>query len=243
MTLRLCLFISIRAPPTQLTHTNTHAQMHTTSHATGLWDGLQCRIDMPAAVWKGEWGRWGCGVMEVSRDKRVQWETALPRPFMAIHIPLSGFCPVMRMLLALFNNPITDHKGSWGRGLRALRLLLKGSRLCVYGGGATFVNILNSRWMFGAFLLPLCVRISCFVLSGLRHRDWFDFVQMWIWLKTCENQDQSDNREKLSGSASLDWKDNGCVAVSLKCFLISFLTSFPFICMLPSFQLSKHCKK
>lgn len=106
-----------------LPNTHTHIYTHTG----------QGRMACQASTWKGEWRGWGCGSVEVSRDKRVQWETALPRPFLANHIPLNGFCPVMRMLLALLNNPITDHKGSWGCGLRALRLLLKGSQaLCVW---------------------------------------------------------------------------------------------------------------
>lgn len=47
---------------------------------------------------------------------------------------------------------------------------------------------------------------------------------MWVWLKLCENQGQSDNREKLNVSASLDWTEHGCVTLSLKSFHL-----FPFI--------------
>lgn len=56
----------------------------------------------------------------------------------------------------------------------------------------------------------------------------------------CENQDQSDNRGKHSGSASLDWKDNKCVTLALKRFLLPFFMHPPFIdaAILPATQVS-----
>lgn len=92
--------------------------------------GCHGGINPSAVNYRGQWRGWGWLGVEVSRDKKVQWETALRCPFMANHIPLSGFCPVMRMLLALLNNPITEHKGEpgmWPESTQAASLRLSSS--------------------------------------------------------------------------------------------------------------------
>lgn len=114
MALILCLYVCLFALQTRM---HAHPSMAQEQDNQG-------KIHTPAVNWKGQRRGWAWVGVEVSKDKWVQRETAPLCPFMANHIPLSGFCPVMRMLLALSNNPITDHKGSWGCVLRALKLLL-----------------------------------------------------------------------------------------------------------------------